>query len=108
MLNTASDDPLWEYQRAILAEDLGIVDLVAGMRHLLSLLDVRAQQVEQSRAKDHTRGCRVIEDYFERHDPPADDPIVREVRQRAESDSQSIRELIGEFERVAEADYASA
>jgi len=105
VLEEPSDDALWEYQRVILTEDLGVNTPLAGLRHLISLLEDQAQQLEHSRAKDHTRGCRVIDDYFDRHESPGDDEIVRQVRAKAEMDCQSIIDLIGQLERVTEASY---
>jgi NDP-sugar pyrophosphorylase family protein len=102
LLQIPSEDASWEYQRTILTADLGISDPIAGLKQLLDLLDNRAQSVEHSRAKDHVRGCRVIDDYFDRNDSPAEDEIVQMARGEAEREGRATRELIERLEQVIE------
>jgi hypothetical protein len=74
---TRADHPEWEHQRRLLAEDLGLPTVKAGLRQLSEMLEKVARDVEQSRARDDARGRRIIDDYAEVHSPAADDDCVR-------------------------------
>ncbi len=108
VLDISSEDTTWEYQREILKEDLRVSNPVEGLKQLASLVEQEAVLVEQSRTKDHVRGCRVIDDYFERHDAPGSDEIVRSVRETAENECRAVRELIQSLAHIAEKDYVRA
>jgi hypothetical protein len=79
VLFRSSRDPEWELQRTLIqCEGLGKNphELV---RLYLEKLRTLAQCVEDSKARDDTRGMRIIPDYADHHNLASENPFVREV-----------------------------
>jgi hypothetical protein len=79
LLVTPDDDPRWEHQRRLLAGELGVPDVVAGLRQLPDMLEQVARDVERSKAKDDERGPGIIDDYAETHPLACQDRFVRQT-----------------------------
>jgi hypothetical protein len=60
----------------------GVEQLLARLR---SMWEKAADDVEESRAKDYSRGERIIPDYAEFHAPTSEDPVVLGFRAEAEA-----------------------
>ncbi len=86
LLTARSEEGCWEHQRRILVDQLGVVDVGAGLSELYSLQERIALAVEESRARDDRRGTRILDDYAEMHPPATQDEWVQKtwsaVRQR--------------------------
>src|SRR5262249_4587871 len=76
LLSSPTDDPVWENQRRILAEEFGFQDVASALRRLPAMATDVATAVERSKAKDDVRGPRIIADYGEVHTPAARDAVV--------------------------------
>jgi carbonic anhydrase/acetyltransferase-like protein (isoleucine patch superfamily) len=100
LLRAKSSEPEWELQRTIINDDLGIDDPITGLARLPALLQEEAAAVEQSRAKDHVRGSRIIDDYFDHHEAPSDDDLVRAAAVRLEEDLAGIRNVLAQVRRA--------
>lgn len=90
LLSTASEDQRWEHQRAILGSDTSPAEALG---ELIVQERTIAENVEQSKAKDDTRGARVIDDYAVAHSPAAEDGFVTETWERfrqVEADTQAL------------------
>jgi hypothetical protein len=79
LLLTPSSQAHWEHARRILCEEFGVTDVVAGLGQLPEMLDKVASAVECSKARDHERGVRIIDDYADVHIETSADPIVRQT-----------------------------
>src|SRR5262249_53218009 len=92
LLDTPSQDAIWERQRRILAEE-GIEDVGAGLSELCRILERLGTVVEAARGRDDRRGSRIMEDYAEVHAPAEREELVRQHW-------QEMRRLQAETERV--------
>ncbi len=101
LLTTPTDEPLWEHQRNILVKEVGLDDVVAGLRQLPKILEMVAGDVERSKAKDDERGRRIIDDYAEVHTPAAKDKFVRQTWEETRRVSSELEEMIAAVERNA-------
>jgi hypothetical protein len=98
LLATPDSQPHWEHARRILQEELGVTDIVAGLRQLPDMLDKVATAVELSKAKDDQRGVRIIDDYAEVHAEAKQDPLVRQTWDDTRRLQQEIAELVSRLE----------
>jgi len=98
LLATPDGQPRWEHARRILHEELGVTDIVAGLRQLPDMLDKVATAVELSKAKDNERGTRIIDDYAEVHVEAKQDPFVRQTWDETRRLQQEIAELVTRLE----------
>jgi hypothetical protein len=94
VLNTPSSDLLWEHQRLVLVEELGVTDAVAGLGELPQMYQKVAEEVERSKAKDDERGPRIIDDYCEVHVPAAQDALVVRVWEETRRSVNEVNRLI--------------
>jgi hypothetical protein len=98
LLDRPSDDLRWEHQRHILVDELGIHDVVDGLRELPGMLEAVALSVERSKAKDDERGPRIIDDYADVHRPAHRDSFVmqtwEEIR-RLQAEVEALRRRLG-------------
>src|SRR5262249_30384128 len=99
VLTLPSDQPLWEHQRRILAEDFGVTDVMEALEKLPDFLEEAAGDVERSRPKDDERGKQVIPDYAEVHACAANDMVVRQTWQETARLQKEVQELIAHFTR---------
>ena len=99
LLATASDHSPWEHARRILSEELGIADVVAGLRQLPEMLQRIARSVEFSKAKDDQRGARIIEDYAQVHAEADQDLVVRQTWTETRRLQHEIEESVMRLER---------
>jgi hypothetical protein len=79
LLKAPSEDPLWEHQRDILAEELRLGDVADGLRDLPCILEKFARDVEESKSRDDRRGLRLMDDYKQTHTPAHQDEYVQQV-----------------------------
>jgi hypothetical protein len=98
LLTTPSSQPRWEHARSVLSEELGVIDVVAGLRELADMLDKVATAVEVSKAKDDERGVRIIDDYALVHVEARQDPFVRQTWDETRRLQHEIGELIARLE----------
>jgi hypothetical protein len=94
LLHESDVDPVWEQQRSIVVDDLGMTDPVKGLWQLAALLEVQATLLEVSRKKDHDLGRRILDDYDVFHPPIGDDDLIRATREQVERDRNEIHQLI--------------
>jgi hypothetical protein len=94
ILVTPSSDGRWEHARQILCQELGVRQVVAGLRQLPAMFEQIARDVEASKARDDERGPRIIEDYAQVHVPAADDPLVRQTWEDARRMRREVEELV--------------
>lgn len=98
LLATPSNQSRWEHARRILHEELGLTDIVAGLRQLSPMLEEVATAVELSKAKDNERGARIIDDYAAVHVDANQDPFVRQNWDETRRLQQEIEELTARLE----------
>jgi hypothetical protein len=94
METSSSTDPDWahsrEWIRSLYPGD-GEEKLLTRLR---SMWEKAAADVEESRARDFSRGVRIIGDYAEFHAPPAEDPVVLGFREEATAAGKILDRLL--------------
>ncbi|MFP6613756.1 MAG: DUF4954 family protein [Pirellulales bacterium] len=100
LLSTSTDDTTWEHQRLILQDELGVTDVIDGLRQLPAMLEKIARDVEESKAKDDRRGARIIDDYDQVHTPAAEDKFVKQTKDKTRQEIAELAEMIGRLERI--------
>jgi hypothetical protein len=98
LLATPACEPRWEHARCVLHEELGLKDVIVGLRQLPDKLDKVANAVEGSKAKDDERGARIMDDYAEVHTSASQDPLVRHTWDETRQLQQEVAELIVRLE----------
>ena len=93
LLSQTSDDDRWEQQREILAQEESHLEVAGLLEQLVARERMIAEQVQRAKAKDDTRGRKIIPDYDEAHQSADDDAFVRETWTRYE-------ELAAEVDRL--------
>ena len=93
LLSQPSDDDHWEQQRRILADEESTPEVASLLEQLVDRERTIAEQVERAKAKDDTRGRRIIPDYDQAHQSADGDAFVRETWARFE-------ELAAEVDRL--------
>jgi hypothetical protein len=104
ILTTVGEPGDWEFQRNILIEEAGIESVAAGLTMLASMAAQVAKDCERTRAKDDTRGARIIPDYAEVHPPAERDRVVR----RAWEEVDDFQDLADRFSNLSEHGNAAA
>jgi hypothetical protein len=94
LLTTPCHSLPWEHQRRLLVGELGVTDVVAGLRELPAVFDRVAADVERAKAKDDTRGREIIDDYETVHVPAAQDKFVRQTWDEARRLKAEVAELL--------------
>jgi hypothetical protein len=94
LLAIPGDNPRWEHQRQLLLGELGISDVLTGLRLLPDLLESAARDVERSKARDDERGPGIIPDYADAHAPAAEDPFVRQTWEETRQLQAEVANLI--------------
>jgi hypothetical protein len=102
LLSTASDCTTWEHQRQILHDELGVTNVIDGLRQLPAMLEKIARDVEESKAKDDRRGARIIDDYDQVHTPASDDKFVKQTKENTRQQVAELEELIGQLDHFKE------
>jgi hypothetical protein len=87
-------DLRWEHQRQLLVGELGVSEVLVGLRMLPDLLESVARDVERSKARDDERGPGIIPDYAAAHAPAADDPFVRQTWEETRRLQAEVADLI--------------
>jgi Domain of unknown function (DUF4954) len=99
LLIISSSDPAWEHARRILSEELGLTDVIAGLRQLPDVLEKVARDVELSKGRDDERGKRIMDDYVLVHTEAKQDPFVRQTWDETTRHQREIEELVIRLER---------
>ncbi|NOX53684.1 MAG: DUF4954 family protein [Planctomycetes bacterium] len=94
VLDKASEDEVWESQRRLLTEELGVSDVRAALQELPDMLQKIAKDVEESKAKDDRRGAKIIEDYNIVHTPASEDSFVKKTYAATAEQIEQINALI--------------
>jgi hypothetical protein len=87
-------DPDWTRSRELILSMYpgeGVERLLARLR---SMWEKAADDVQESRARDYSRGGRIIPDYAELHAPTAEDPVVLGFRAEAEAARAMVDRLL--------------
>jgi hypothetical protein len=103
-----SSNSHWEHARRILAEELGIRNVVTGLRQLPSMLEKIGQAVERPKAKDDERGVRIIADYAVVHPTASQDIIVQQTWKETRRLQFETKELLALLEAVRPPDRQAA
>jgi hypothetical protein len=98
LLVTPSSDTQWEHPRQILCEELGVTDVLVGLRELPDMLDKVASAVELSKVRDDERGARIMDDYPLVHVEAKQDPFVRQTWDETRWLQQELEELVMRLE----------
>jgi hypothetical protein len=94
LLVMPTNQPRWEHQRRILTEEGGFTDALSALRHLPTMLEKAACDVEQARRKDDERGRHIIDDYAVVHVAAENDPLVIQTWQDTRQRQRETEELI--------------
>ncbi len=98
ILSTPTDAQPWEHKRHILHDELGVTDVISGLRELPVILEKVARDVEESKAKDDRRGQRIIDDYNDVHAPASADKFVKQTHEETRRLVSEVEELISRLE----------
>jgi hypothetical protein len=98
LLTSAADDPTWEFQRQMLAEEFGYQDVATALRRLPPMATDMARAVERSKAKDDVRGPRIIADYSAVHPPAQQDVVVCQTWEETANLEREIEALLTRLE----------
>jgi hypothetical protein len=101
LLSTPTTDPRWEHQRQLLAGELEVREVAAGLREFSTMAERIALDVERSRRKDEERGREVLDDYTEVHGSVAQDPFVQQTWAEARQQQQLVEQLLSRLERAS-------
>ncbi len=108
LLSTPTTNPRWEHQRQLLAGELEVREVAAGLREFASMAERVALDVERSRRKDEERGREVLDDYTEVHGSVAQDPFVQQTWAETRQQQQLVEQLLAQLERSGPAAVLAA
>src|SRR5262249_27587331 len=94
LLAAPGADPDWEHRRLLLAHELEVREVTAGLRELPEMLNQVAHEVERSKARDDERGRQVIADYAEMHPPATSDPFIQQIWTETRRLQRQVSELL--------------
>lgn len=97
VLKTATQDPRWEHERAILVREMPNKTVKELLESLITAQEKIAKDVQVSKEKDDNRGKRVIPDYAEAHAPAASDGFVKETHATTMKLKSQIEELLAKL-----------
>ncbi len=104
LLEFPGSDPRWEHTRQILIHDLGVRDVLEGLRELPAMLEKVGRSVEDAKARDDRRGERMGGDYAETHIPAERDECVRGTWEEVRLRQAEVSELLSRLqERLVKA-----
>jgi hypothetical protein len=95
VLHIRTDNPRWEHQRHLLTDELGVGDVLTGLRQLPELLYAVAARVEQSKARDDQRGAAIIPDYADAHPKASADVFVQRTWEETRRLQAEVDHLLG-------------
>ena len=75
-------------------DEFGLTDVLDGLRQLPELLEKFGHDVEQSKARDDSRGPRIIDDYAEAHVEADKDPCVLRTWEEMRRLEREVHDLI--------------
>jgi hypothetical protein len=106
LLSTPTTEPRWEHQRQLLAGELEVREVAAGLREFASMSERVALDVERSRRKDEERGREILDDYVEVHGSVAQDPFVQQTWAETRQQQQRVEQLLSRLESSGAAPVA--
>ncbi len=85
MYTDATDDPDWEYRRALMAsEGYGGRSVTENLERLAEIHERIARDTQRSKERDDIRGRKIVPDYADANTQAPDDGFVRETWERTE------------------------
>lgn len=89
-----SDDPTWEYQRALLnSEGYAGRSISENLERLGDIHDRIARDTQWSKERDDIRGTKIIDDYLEANTQAPDDGFVKESWEKSKSIKAKLKDI---------------
>jgi len=98
LLTAPTDEEVWEHQRQILTDDMGLNDVVVALRQLPDMVREMARDIERSKAKDDERGRRILDDYADVHVAAAEDSFVQQSWHEARQIARDVEEYVAQLQ----------
>ncbi|MDX9701990.1 MAG: DUF4954 family protein [Candidatus Auribacterota bacterium] len=97
LIQTKTDCPRWEHERAVLLEELPGKSVAECMNLLSEMEGKIAFSVEDSKRKDDKRGAQIIPDYASAHKPADQDGFVKETWVKTKELQEKIKQIVSQL-----------